>query len=302
MPGEAEEKDTTRTAYARIYVLKKTERLSAVNALIEPQLTGRDEFRDILLKKTYMLYESALALYSQRFGPLKDAAERVKDVLRALEGLYEVGRHGRVLDDSTARLLIRECRTLRGFVDREFLGEGSGGSGTGTGGVVDARMFAVEDAVRAEWEKERKEYSPYLPHSVVPHEPRKHQGKETSVKDDLYTDVNSMSDMPGAPQPASSGASPLPVSSGAAVRKGAFAARAAARKTGKTGSAAMRHKDRRARILALLQTRERVSIKDVVREITDCSEKTIQRELAALVAQGVLKKEGERRWSTYTLA
>ena len=60
-------------------------------------------------------------------------------------------------------------------------------------------------------------------------------------------------------------------------------------------------KDRRATILGLLQKKDRVNVKDVAAVIKDCSEKTIQRELAALVAQGVLKREGERRWSQYLL-
>lgn len=60
-------------------------------------------------------------------------------------------------------------------------------------------------------------------------------------------------------------------------------------------------KDRRATILGLLQRKDRINVKDVANIVRDCSEKTIQRELAALVAQGVLKKEGERRWSTYRL-
>ena len=60
-------------------------------------------------------------------------------------------------------------------------------------------------------------------------------------------------------------------------------------------------KDRRAVILGLLQKKDKINVKDVAQVIRDCSEKTIQRELAALVAQGVLKREGERRWSTYSL-
>ncbi len=61
-------------------------------------------------------------------------------------------------------------------------------------------------------------------------------------------------------------------------------------------------KDRRATILGLVQKKDRITVKDVANIIKDCSNKTIQRELLALVKQGVLKKEGERRWSTYSLA
>jgi len=42
-----------------------------------------------------------------------------------------------------------------------------------------------------------------------------------------------------------------------------------------------------------------VSIKDIAQVVQGCSEKTIQRELAVLIQQGVIKKVGERRWSLY---
>lgn len=61
-------------------------------------------------------------------------------------------------------------------------------------------------------------------------------------------------------------------------------------------------KDRRAVILGILQKKDSITVKDVSNVIRDCSEKTLQRELLALVTQGVLVKEGERRWSTYRIA
>lgn len=58
---------------------------------------------------------------------------------------------------------------------------------------------------------------------------------------------------------------------------------------------------RKILIINLLKKESKLTIKDFVKVIPDCSEKTIQRELLDLVIQGVLKKEGERRWSTYSL-
>lgn len=60
-----------------------------------------------------------------------------------------------------------------------------------------------------------------------------------------------------------------------------------------------RHLSRRDIILSLLDIKDKISIKDASQAIHGCSEKTIQRELLALVSEGVLLKEGERRWSTY---
>ncbi len=54
-------------------------------------------------------------------------------------------------------------------------------------------------------------------------------------------------------------------------------------------------------IVSLLQKNPSLTIKDFSKIIKDCSEKTIQRELSELVAQNVIKKEGERRWSRYSL-
>ncbi|TAK57079.1 hypothetical protein EPO17_02965 [Patescibacteria group bacterium] len=58
---------------------------------------------------------------------------------------------------------------------------------------------------------------------------------------------------------------------------------------------------RKETILRLLKDKQSLTVKDVSSSIKDCSEKTIQRELLSLVASGVLKKEGERRWSRYSL-
>ena len=54
-------------------------------------------------------------------------------------------------------------------------------------------------------------------------------------------------------------------------------------------------------ILSMLKSGVKLTIKDFAQNIKDCSEKTIQRELLSLVSKGVLKKEGERRWSKYFL-
>lgn len=59
--------------------------------------------------------------------------------------------------------------------------------------------------------------------------------------------------------------------------------------------------ERRQKIISMLKAKDNLTIKDFSSVITDCSEKTVQRILLAMVAEGVLKKEGERRWSTYSL-
>ncbi len=59
--------------------------------------------------------------------------------------------------------------------------------------------------------------------------------------------------------------------------------------------------NRQSIIINLLKRKKDLTIKDIAQVIKDCSEKTIQRELIALIDAGVLKKTGERRWSRYSL-
>jgi len=60
--------------------------------------------------------------------------------------------------------------------------------------------------------------------------------------------------------------------------------------------------DRESKIIEVVRAKVRVSIKDISDALPGVGEKTIQRALVSLVSRGVLKKEGERRWSRYALA
>ena len=59
--------------------------------------------------------------------------------------------------------------------------------------------------------------------------------------------------------------------------------------------------ERRAAIFNLLREKKEITVRDLANVVTDCSEKTLQRELLQLVDEGILHKEGERRWSRYSL-
>jgi hypothetical protein len=63
----------------------------------------------------------------------------------------------------------------------------------------------------------------------------------------------------------------------------------------------MRKSSRREQILALFVKGVDVSIKDIAARIKGCSEKTIQRELNALLYDNVIERIGEKRWSRYIL-
>lgn len=59
--------------------------------------------------------------------------------------------------------------------------------------------------------------------------------------------------------------------------------------------------DRRTRIRTIIEAKREATIKDISEIITDVSEKTIQRELNAMIEENLVKRQGERRWSKYSL-
>lgn len=64
----------------------------------------------------------------------------------------------------------------------------------------------------------------------------------------------------------------------------------------------LQHPDRRERIKTILEAKGEATIKDISEIVTDISEKTVQRELNAMIEDGTVKRQGERRWSRYSLS
>lgn len=86
------------------------------------------------------------------------------------------------------------------------------------------------------------------------------------------------------------------------VAKPAPSAQALSKRHSKDTTPNANIKDRREAVLAVIKDKKKVSIKDISTLIRGVSEKTIQRELLALISLGIVSKEGERRWSTYSLS
>jgi len=63
----------------------------------------------------------------------------------------------------------------------------------------------------------------------------------------------------------------------------------------------IKKKTRKDEIIKLFNKGQKLTIKDISQVIDNCGEKTIQRELQFLMKEGKIKKEGERRWSQYSL-
>ncbi|MAZ29704.1 hypothetical protein CL655_00255 [bacterium] len=96
--------------------------------------------------------------------------------------------------------------------------------------------------------------------------------------------------------------SPTPIAPPKPARRQApVSPQATTQPTGVAASNTPDASNRRARILTIIEAKGEVSIKDITDIISDVSEKTIQRELNAMIENNQIKRIGERRWSKYTL-
>ncbi len=59
---------------------------------------------------------------------------------------------------------------------------------------------------------------------------------------------------------------------------------------------------RRDIILSVIREKENCSIKDISVKLPEVSEKTIQRELLSMTEEGIIIREGDRRWATYRVS
>lgn len=141
-----------------------------------------------------------------------------------------------------------------------------------------------------------REFASLLPHDQTlgeifkrieaPHEPELSRAVQTEDKPALYT--------------ASSLNEPKPIKD--KIVKEVREVREVSREPRVDGAVALKKNSRQSVILALLKKKKEIMIKDVVPLISGVSEKTIQRELLGLVSSGILRKDGEKRWSRYSLA
>ena len=71
--------------------------------------------------------------------------------------------------------------------------------------------------------------------------------------------------------------------------------------TSRSSSESGQNSSRQEAILAILRSKGSSYIKDISTLIREVSEKTIQRELQTLIIKGVVEREGDRRWTRYSI-
>jgi len=274
---EVEEKSPEQSILGKdevsFFVLNKIERLTAALFLVTGLLGDDSQLKTELRAEALRMF-TLLSSWSE-FVSLGAKRVESKECGARIIGLLRVAVVDGELSAMNCTMLTQEYLALLGFIS-----ENEAFYDRGEEGIFDETLF----------------HTPYSPWKISQDIQNKMVERWSDKKwNDIFPEYNDRFN--GQTQDLMSGQRRFKDTT-VSTQSGEHAPRSSPDK----GHSVDRQQVRRDRILSLLRLKGKVSVRDVSEVIKDCSEKTLQRELVALVKDGVLKKEGERRWSTYSLA
>ncbi len=189
--------------------------------------------------------------------------QKVVATVRPILSYLQIARTSGYVSDMNYKLLEQEFRTLQKFVEERDAGSGS--SLQAELGPSFANAPLRNSVV--------SEVKPLERHSIVPSPVASVSAPISQTRTEIIKDITTEAIVIDKGQPQQEAvAQALPVEQGMG---------------------------RRETILNAIKGKSEYTIKDIAQYISGTSEKTIQRDLQALVAAGVLRRKGERRWSRY---
>jgi len=300
---------TNQNGLDHVFVIKKAEKLSAAVYAI----TGFFESDEPLkwkLRKLATELLSATQLLKDTSGDIERGVVLSRKTIEEIKSLFQMARMAGVVSEGNHTIIDREFTSLLEAVslpNNLFNNDKSGGLNTA--------FFSVPKALSVSEAKPAEAIATAPVETQVVRE--ESTSKEEGVKDILS--VRDVPEIPVAPKsavaefsfhqkttPASAPVKDQKIDEGILAHMGRHSFESREPKQTKSfkefGAVAVKKNSRQSVIINLLKRKKEIMIKDVSPLIEGVSEKTIQRELLSMVADGILKKEGEKRWSKYSLA
>ena len=256
-----------------VYSYKKTERVAMAAHMITDIIPDSEPLKRAVRTASLELLDAVSAVRDTVAGEREHAVSRVQDGILKMMSLLDVAFTAGSVSEMNASVLKRELRTLSDYLTEHI------SDTPDVGGALSQSFFTVEEGRQPEGGEGTEERSLSRSSQVA-----RERAELSRSPDRLPASLS------GAGTPRSSTESGSPEAGGKRI----------GRPLGYVGNVAKN--ERRSAIFALLKKKREITVRDCAAAVSSCSEKTLQRELLALVEEGTLKKEGERRWSRYSLA
>jgi DNA-binding transcriptional ArsR family regulator len=247
----------------RVYIYKKAERLAKAIHLVGPAFFASPALRDRLDRVAVGLVDAATD------SPLSARTSLSRELL-ALSSVLSIARTGGLLSAMNAEFIAREAQNLLHEV----------------ASYEEPLLFLDTVPTLAELARD------------VTQERNTHANK--SVQDSQMTNRENRKNVAGHRESKLAHQSQI-------MSKAKSVAPAKSKQTVSTTTQSIGHvsdkkTERRDTILSVLTNKGASYIKDISTVIRNVSEKTVQRELQELVENGLVVREGERRWTMYSIA
>lgn len=262
------------------YITKKPEKLASAIYLITSFFSDQEPMKWRLRSLASDLVSLSLYLKDNFSRERELAGLEMRGVILESTTLLAVTRNAGLISDMNYEIIHKE---LLKYLNS--LGLPSGLVEEGGNTVFSPNFFSLESSTVKEGEQElpklEKDKTPESPASVskrmLPEPVKKHEDKSRELEEGYLGRVEDL------------------VQNVRNTEK-------RAKNLKDFGAVSVKKNVRRSVIINLLKRKKEVMIKDISPLIHGCSEKTIQRELLAMVKAGILNKQGEKRWSRYSLA
>ena len=253
------------------FIHTKSHKLASAIYLITDLVRDTEPLKWKMREKALFLISQNLSLVSGKIDSKKSLSDSISATCLEMISLIEIGKLSGVISDMNFTILRKEFMDLLSFM------QSNEGVLFGTKGSILTDEFFQAAA------------------PTVPLEDVLYKGHDSVFNNMSFITTPSFSPSKQATQP--------PTGVKNTHSNFVIKSKETSHNDREKGGVEMKDKkdDRREAILRIVRKMGEVTINDIAEVISDCSEKTVQRELLALVSEGILKKTGERRWSRYSI-
>jgi hypothetical protein len=274
-----------------VFILKKTEKLTSAIYLISGFFDDQEPLKWKLRNLSNSLLSASLTLKDNNNANRDKTILDIEGIILEIGSLLLVAKHAGLISEMNYSIINKEFNLFADSITLKSEGLIKKG-----GGEINPNFFYIENPEKI-WNKAE------TAETIKTNLP-----KETIKDNDLEREIKIEPILKTTDPIEYKSESFVPASKSQKLDE-SFMARGGVSKEPKLskplkdfGAVAVKKNSRQSIIISLLRRKKEIMIKDVSPLIEGCSEKTIQRELLAMVNMGILKKVGEKRWSRYSLA
>lgn len=264
-------------------VVRKAEKLTTATYMVSDIIPDREpvkwKMRETAIELLSDITLSATASSAERLSYLRGVAKKIEKMVSFLDIAWTT----RILSQMNASILREEYIALRALIDAELRD------------LLSGRLEQHSLPMPMYRAKKEERQAPVAHFSREENRSPKAQAEQV-VRERTEPQTEPARDRQESAKPPAAGLSEVRPSAAPISPRFPHAYH------GQESDSRIGKDDRRKIILALLKQRSKLTVKDIGKSIPGFSEKTIQRELVAMLSEGLVVKEGEKRWTTYSLA